>query len=114
MYMRYFPGGGVGHVYVVPADGNDGKQGDEAMSRQAQTDVDTDDIDSPITDIQPWYVPPELDESSDSEDSDGSSTNDEDELEDGNGMDIELPVEDELGADDGECSDFEDSGYATQ
>lgn len=113
MFMRYFPGGGVGHAYVSV---------EQDESNDTATPMDIDDVpDFAIHhDIQPGYVPPEFDEGSDGHESEenGEDDSEDEELFDDEANEISGPGandegSDDLGADDGEGSDMDDTGYGT-
>jgi len=114
MFMRYFPGGGIGHA-DVPMNGSDNATEDTAAS-----EVNIDDVPDFATN-HGIRIPPELEDFSDEEedledrDSEDESDEDPDSDEDGNGAEPEPDDNDNdnLGADDGEGSDIGDSGYAT-
>lgn len=115
MFMRYFPGGGVGHVYVSVGQ-------DELESNDTPMDIDDVPDFTIHHDIQPGYVPPEFDEGSDELENEehglgGNGSEDEelfdDEANEIGTLDADNDNSDDLGADDGEVSDMDDTGYAT-
>lgn len=116
--MRYFPGGGVGHV-CISAEHDEPESDDTSKPMD-----DIDDVPGFAThrDIEPDHAPPEFDEDEDEDygepkgnldggDEDEQYDDEVDDMDDGLGF--ESDGNDELGADDGEGSDVGDSGYAT-
>ncbi|KAJ3816794.1 hypothetical protein F5880DRAFT_1618922 [Lentinula raphanica] len=113
MFMRYFPGGGVGHS-SVPDDHelDEQPEGEDSDNTQERCPLDY----QSLLDIPPEFLE-DSDEDTDNEEEQANNLSEHEDNANNNGSDNDHSDDDsddsELGADDGEGTDVEDSGYAT-
>ncbi|KAJ3709521.1 hypothetical protein C8R42DRAFT_649336 [Lentinula raphanica] len=111
MFMRYFPGGGIGHSFIPVDDETDETQ----EAGVADDGLDDTQRHCPL-DYQSLLDPPTefLDDSDEGEDKGDTHSNSSDWNSSGESdIDNDCDSSDSLGADDGEGTDVDDSGYAT-